>query len=103
MTFMNTGSAEASSVRPWPADRVERWPIERLIPYVKNPRFHSEADVDKIAASIRQWGWTNPALVDENGTLIAGHGARRGRGKAEADVDPGDRRARLERRREAGL
>src|SRR5215469_1896634 len=74
MTFMNTGSAEASSVRAWPADRVERWPIERLIPYVKNPRFHSEADVDKLAASIRRWGWTNPALVDEDGTLIAGHG-----------------------------
>jgi len=73
MTFMNTGSAEASSVR-WPAERIERWPIERLIPYANNPRLHSEADVDKIAASIRRWGWTNPALVDENGTLIAGHG-----------------------------
>ena len=74
MTFMNTGSAEASSVRPWPAERIERWPIERLIPYANTPRLHSEADVDKIAASIRRWGWTNPALVDENGTLIAGHG-----------------------------
>ena len=74
MTFMNTGSAEASSVRPWPAERIERWPIEPLIPYANNPRLHSEADVDKIAASIRRWGWTNPALVDENGTLIAGHG-----------------------------
>jgi len=39
-----------------------------------NPRLHSEADLDKIAASILKWGWTNPALVDENGTLIAGHG-----------------------------
>src|SRR5215467_13970715 len=74
MTLMNTGSAAASPERPWPADRVERWPIERLIPYANNPRFHSEADLDKIAASIRRWGWTNPALVDEKGTLIAGHG-----------------------------
>jgi len=69
MTSINSGRAEAS-----PADRIEHWPIERLIPYVKNPRFHSEADVYKIAASIGQWGWTNPVLVDENGTLIAGHG-----------------------------
>ena len=74
MLLKNPGPAEASPTRPWPADRVERWPIERLIPYVKNPRFHSEADVDKIAASIRRWGWTNPALADEKGTLIAGHG-----------------------------
>ena len=74
MTFMNPRSAEASPTRPWPAERIEHWPIERLIPYTNNPRLHSEADVDKIAASIRRWGWTNPALVDENGTLIAGHG-----------------------------
>jgi DNA modification methylase len=52
MLSKNPGPAEASPTRPWPADRVERWPIERLIPYVKNPRLHSEADVDKIAASI---------------------------------------------------
>ena len=38
------------------------------------PRLHSEADLDKIAASIRKWGWTMPVLVDEEGVLIAGHG-----------------------------
>jgi ParB-like chromosome segregation protein Spo0J len=73
MTVMNAGPAEASPVRPWPAERIEHWPIERLIPYTNNPRLHSEADLGKIAASIRKWG-TNPVLVDENGTLIAGHG-----------------------------
>ena len=73
MTFMNTGSAVASPARPWPAERIEHWPIERLIPYANNPRLHSQADIDKIAASVRKWGWTNPALVDENGELIAGH------------------------------
>ena len=36
--------------RPWPADRVERWPIERLIPYANNARLHSEADLDKLSA-----------------------------------------------------
>jgi hypothetical protein len=45
--------------RPWPADRVERWPIERLTPYANNARLHSAADLDKIAASIVKWGWTN--------------------------------------------
>jgi DNA modification methylase len=66
--------ADARPARPWPADRVERWPIERLIPYANNPRLHSEADLDKIAASILEFGWTMPVLVDEEGVLIAGHG-----------------------------
>src|SRR6185437_7747000 len=38
-----------------------------------NPRSHSEADLDKIAASIRKWGWTMPVLADEKGGLICGH------------------------------
>src|SRR5262249_61561606 len=73
MSLINARPAEASPTRPWPADRVDRWPIERLIRYANNPRLHSEADVDKIAASILKWGWTNPALVDENGTLTSDH------------------------------
>ncbi len=71
--FKTIGAREASPSRPWPADQVERWPIERLKPYANNPRLHSEADLDKIAASIRKWGWTMPVLVDEEGELIAGH------------------------------
>ncbi len=70
--FEQSRPAQASPSRPWPADQVERWPIERLIPYANNPRLHSAADLDKIAASIRRWGWTMPALVDEEGELIAG-------------------------------
>src|SRR3954452_358050 len=58
----------------WPADKVERWPGERLIPYARNARTHSPAQVDQIAASIKEWGWTNPVLVSEDNTLIAGHG-----------------------------
>src|SRR6185295_15747335 len=61
-------------MKNWPADRVERWPIERLVPYAKNARTHSETQVEQIAASIRAWGWTNPVLVGEDGTIIAGHG-----------------------------
>jgi len=75
--------------QPWPADRVERWSIDRLLPYARNARTHSPAQVDQIAASMREWGWTNPVLVDEAGMIIAGHGrieAARKLGLAEAPV-----------------
>src|ERR1044072_8008155 len=58
----------------WPADKVERWPIEKLIPNAKNARTHSDAQVDQIAASIHEWGWTSPVLSTEQGMVIAGHG-----------------------------
>lgn len=45
-----------------------------LVPYARNARTHSEAQVAQIAASIREWGWTTPVLIDEEGVLIAGHG-----------------------------
>jgi hypothetical protein len=44
---------------------VERWPVERLTPYANNARLHSAADIDKIAASIRKWGWTMPGAGGE--------------------------------------
>src|ERR1700730_2598178 len=44
--------------RLWPAYRVERWAIDRLIPYAKNARTHSDAQIAAIAASIKEWGWT---------------------------------------------
>jgi DNA modification methylase len=58
----------------WPADHVERWSLSRLTPYARNARTHSHAQVAQIAASIREWGWTVPVLVDETGSIIAGHG-----------------------------
>ena len=64
---------DAGNQRPWPADKVERWSIDRLIPYAKNARTHTDAQVAAIASSIREWGWTSPALVGEDGGLIAGH------------------------------
>ena len=73
MTSIVSGAAPAGPTRPWPAHRVEHWPIERLIPYATNPRLHSAADIDRIAVSILKWGW-NPVLADEQGVLIAGHG-----------------------------
>jgi ParB-like chromosome segregation protein Spo0J len=73
----------------WPADRVERRPIAALIPYARNARTHSDAQVAQIAASIREWGWTVPVLVDEADGIIAGHGrvlAARKLGLAEVPV-----------------
>src|SRR5467141_1903476 len=67
-------TAKSAGKAAWPADHVERWPIERLMPYARNARTHSDAQVSQIAASIREWGWTNPVLVAEDGTIIAGHG-----------------------------
>ena len=58
----------------WPADKVERRSVEGLIPYARNARTHSEAQVAQIAASIKEWGWTTPVLVDEDSGIIAGHG-----------------------------
>lgn len=58
----------------WPADKVERRSVASLVPYARNARTHSADQVDQIAASIREWGWTTPVLVDEAGGLIAGHG-----------------------------
>jgi ParB-like chromosome segregation protein Spo0J len=54
-------------------DRVEHWPIERLRRYERNARTHTAAQVDQVAASIREFGFTNPLLVDPEGVLIAGH------------------------------
>jgi DNA modification methylase len=73
----------------WPADQVERRPISALIPWARNARTHSDAQVAQIAASMREWGWTNPVLVDEDGMIIAGHGrvlAARQLGFTEAPV-----------------
>lgn len=48
--------------------------IDDLIPYVNNTRTHSEEQVNQIASSIKEFGFTNPVLIDEQGGLIAGHG-----------------------------
>ncbi|WP_074123532.1 ParB/Srx family N-terminal domain-containing protein [Bradyrhizobium sp. AS23.2] len=58
----------------WPAWATERRPVAALVPYARNARTHSEAQLQQIAASIREWGWTTPVLVDEAGLVIAGHG-----------------------------
>lgn len=60
--------------KKWPADRVERRDITQLIAQARNARTHSDEQITQIVDSMREWGWTNPVLVDEAGHIIAGHG-----------------------------
>ncbi len=63
-------------------------PIGDLIPYARNSRMHSEAQVAQIAASIKEFGFTNPVLIDEDGGIIAGHGRVLGARKLGMDEVP---------------
>ena len=53
---------------------IEQVKIDKLIPYARNSRTHSDAQVAQIAASIKEFGWTNPVLMDGDNGIIAGHG-----------------------------
>ena len=53
---------------------IEQVKLDALIPYARNSRTHSDAQVAQIAASIKEFGFTNPVLIDETGSIIAGHG-----------------------------
>ena len=59
---------------PMPDLAVEYLPLTALAPYARNARTHSPAQVAQLVASIREFGWTNPVLIDEAGGIIAGHG-----------------------------
>lgn len=58
----------------WPSDKVERRSVHTLLAYARNSRIHPDEQVDKIARSMTEFGWTNPVLVDEEGVILAGHG-----------------------------
>lgn len=65
------------------------WPLERLVPYERNARTHSRQQVAQLVASIQEFGWTNPILVDSEDGILAGHGrlaAARDMGLAEVPV-----------------
>ena len=53
---------------------IEHWPLARLEPYARNARTHSDEQVARLAASIVEFGWTVPVLIDADGAVIAGHG-----------------------------
>ena len=58
----------------WLADRIEHWPIDKLLPYARNARQHSDEQIAQIAASIAEFGFVNPILTGADGVLVAGHG-----------------------------
>ena len=70
MNLKNTDQVVGTTM----AQRIEVWPLDRLVPYAKNARTHSDEQVMQIAASIAQFGFTNPLLVDSEAGILAGHG-----------------------------
>ena len=71
------------------AKRIELWPVDRLVPYERNARTHSQEQVAQLAASISEFGFLNPILVDSKDGIIAGHGrlaAAKDMGLAEVPV-----------------
>jgi ParB-like chromosome segregation protein Spo0J len=68
--------------------KIEQRKVESLIPYVNNSRKHSDEQVAQIAASIKEFGWTNPILVDGENGIIAGHGRLMAARKLSMDKVP---------------
>ena len=89
------------TITPAMARRIEIWPTDRLVPYARNARTHSAEQVAQIAASIVEFGFTNPILVDSMDGIIAGHGrllAARKLGLAEVPVVVLDHLSETQRR-----
>jgi hypothetical protein len=63
-------------------------PPSTLIPYVNNPRKHPRAQIDLIAKSIKQFGWTNPILIGQDNEVLCGHGRLRAALQMGASLDP---------------
>lgn len=68
-----TAVSESSEKRPWAASQIEMRPISELRGYDRNSRTHSDLQIAQVAASMAEWGWTVPILIDEQGMIIAGH------------------------------
>jgi len=68
--------------------QIKEQKIDKLIPYVNNARTHSDEQVAQIAASIREFGFCNPVLVDKENNVIAGHGRLLAARKLEMDAVP---------------
>src|SRR4029077_16814273 len=56
------------------SQKIELLPLDAIIPYERNARLHSSANIAKLSASIKEFGWTTPILVDEADVILAGHG-----------------------------
>ena len=73
---------------PWLSTHIERWPTAKLVPYARNARTHSEEQVAQIAASIVEFGFTNPILAGSDGVIVAGHGRLAAAQKLGLDTVP---------------
>ena len=76
------------TVTPAMASRIEMWPLDRLKPYQRNARTHSDTQVAQIAASIVEFGFTAPLLVSDDGGILAGHGRLAAARKLDLDAVP---------------
>ncbi len=72
----------------WLADKIEQWPTAKLLPYARNARTHSDAQIAQIAASIAEFGFTNPILAGSDGVIVAGHGRLAAAQKLGLEVVP---------------
>ena len=72
----------------WLADKIEQWPTAKLLPYARNARTHSDDQVAQIAASIAEFGFTNPILAGSDGVIVAGHGRLAAAQKLGLEVVP---------------
>lgn len=72
----------------WFADKIEQWPTAKLVPYARNARTHSDDQVAQIAASIAEFGFTNPILAGSDGVIVAGHGRLAAAQRLGLDVVP---------------
>lgn len=68
------GQSVNPAVGVWPADRVRRLPVDKLVPYALNARLHTDSQVDQLVIAIKRFGFTSPVVVDSSGSIIAGHG-----------------------------
>ena len=62
------------TIKSWPAEKIETKSTAALKPFAHNPKIHPEKQIEQIAASIEEWGWTIPILIDEKNNVVAGHG-----------------------------
>ena len=99
---MNIEKSSVRGLQHYPlVQQIELWPIDKFIPYAKNPRTHSDAQVAQIAGSIAAFGFNAPILVGSNSGVIAGHGrllASRQLGLEEVPVIVLDHLTEIQRR-----
>src|ERR1035438_8674883 len=101
MSTVTTSDHQVTTIAPALARRIEVWPVERLVPYARNARTHSPEQVAQIAASIVEFGFNAPILVDSRAGVVAGHGrllAARKLGLAEVPVVVLDHLSETQRR-----